>query len=116
MDGFTYWTKLPRGVRKPERYWPELNAQTVGWLRYWEGSIICETLRLPKGFRWIQTGSKDLSDDRRDYTRRNLTDPDPSLPDVLGYTTAFTKSGYLYWYFIRDQETREPRIERVGSS
>lgn len=111
MDGFTYWTTLPRGVRLPKRYWRELNGQSVGWMRFWEGSIVCETLRLPKGFRWIQTGTEDLSNDRRDYTRRGLTDPDPSLPDVLGYTTAFTKSGYLYWHFIfRDGKQR---IERV---
>ena len=116
IDGFTHWTTLPSGVRLPKRYWPELTAQSVGWRRFWQGSVVCETLRLPKGFRWLQTGSEDISNDGRDYTRRGLTDPDPTIPDVLGYTTAFTKSGHLYWYFIKKQGTGEPRIERVESS
>ena len=100
FTGFMYWGSRPPGGRRPKRFWVDLNGASVGWKRFWEGGVVCETLRLPKRYRWVQTGSLELSLDRREYTRRGLTDPDPSLPGVLGYSTAFTKSGFLRWYFI----------------
>ena len=112
-DGFTYWVSLPSAPPRPKRDRPELNATTIGWRRFWDGDVVCETLRLPKGYIWTRTGSEEFSGDMRDYTRRGLTDPDPSFPDVLEYTTAFTMSGDLTMYFIKEQRTGAIRIERV---
>ena len=111
--GFKYWNGLPPSGRTPKFYIPELTAETVGWKRYWvSGSVIGEVIRLPDGYRWLVTGAEMLSDDGRDYTRTGLTDPPLCLPDVLDYTTAFTKKGYLNQYMIWKQTTGEPRIER----
>lgn len=119
-DGFRYWQNLPASGKVPRFAHPDFTATTVGWKRHstCDGYrvIVSETLRLPIGYRWIQTGFEQLSDDLRDYTRTGLTDPDPNLPDVNQWTTAFTRGGYLTSYFIRKQDkSGAPRIERESS-
>ena len=112
-DGFRYIVGS-MGSRRPSRFWPELTAATVGWRRFEDEEYgICETLRLPEGFAWIRLGNEEFSSDMREYTRRGLTDPHPTHPDVLDGTTAFRKSGYLAWYFIEKQETGERRILKL---